>query len=142
MSTFDDGHVRLTLEEVSSIDFVHLISGLDDPGNGAPRCGALVTISGYTEWIGLTSPELTVGWDWEVGSSHGRVRLRRVGLPRTNVLLVDASGRDFDWEASLAALAGVVDALAWQEQAESAIAVRYAGSSSSRLEGETCGDRR
>lgn len=88
------------------------------------------------------SPEVTVGWDWEIGPSQGRTHLRRVGLPRTNVLLVDVSGRDFDWEASLEALARVVDALPWQEQAESAITVRYAGSSSSRLEGDICRDRR
>jgi hypothetical protein len=121
-----DGFLRLTLEEVLSVQFTHLISGLDEFGNAAAPCGTPTTISGYTEWIGQVEPALTVGWDWLLEPDSSRPRWRRVGLPRTNVLLVDRASRDLDWHRSLEVLATVVDALPWQEQARSAIEVRYA----------------
>lgn len=56
----------------------------------------------------------------------GEPRLHRVGLPRTNVLLTDASGVEYEWTASLTLPARILDALPRQAQARSAIAVRYA----------------
>ena len=120
-----DGYMRLTLDEVLSVQFEHLVSGLDEDGEVAVPCGAPTTISGYTEWVGQTDPPLTVGWDWVVEPGRGNAQWRRVGLPRTNVLLVDCSSGDFDWHISLEVLGTVVDTLAWQDQTKSAIEMRY-----------------
>lgn len=124
MNGSHDGYVRLTLDEVLSVRFAHLISGLDEDAGAV--CGGCTTITGYTEWIGKTDPTVTVGWDWIVEAYAGQPRWRRVGLPRTNVLLVDSSRRDYTWPKSLAVLGTVVDALAWQSTAEQALSERYA----------------
>jgi hypothetical protein len=121
----NDGYVRLTLDEILSVQFAHLVSGLDEDGQAAVHCGAPTTISGYTEWVAKTSPPLSFGWDWVVEPDCGRAQWRRVGLPRTNVLLVDVSEGDYDWHINLHVLATVVDALPWQDQIKSAIEGRY-----------------
>ena len=121
----NDGYVRLTLDEVLSVQFAHLVSGLDEDCEATVPCGAPTTISGYTEWVGKTDPPLTVGWDWVIDPGRDKAHWRRVGLPRTNVLLVDRSSSDFDWYMSLQVLSTVVDALPWQDQAKSAIEMRY-----------------
>lgn len=126
MNTYADGYVRATLDEVLSVRFAHLISGLDESREGVARCGARTTISGYTEWVGEADPKVTVGWDWIVDFGSGQPHWRRVGPPRTNVLLVDGSAQDYDWNRSLKVLGTVVDALPWQQQASTAIAARYA----------------
>jgi hypothetical protein len=120
-----DGFVRLTLDAMLSVPFRHLLSGLDqtDPD---PPCGCATTISGYTEWVSDADPSISVGWDWTIEPRPGSVGWRRVGLPRSNVMLVDPSRADYPWERNLAVLATVVDAIPWQEQARDAIATRYA----------------
>ena len=121
----NDGYLRLTLGEVLSLQFAHLMSGLDEDAEAAPHCGAQTTISGYTEGVGKTDPPLSVGWDWVIDPSRGNAQWRRVGLPRTNALLVDCSSCDLDWHISLEVLGTVVDALPWQDQTKSAIDMRY-----------------
>ena len=88
---------------------------VDNPGIGATKGTK----------VGKADPDVTVGWDWVLEPCKGQARWRRVGLPRTNVLLVDNASRDYEWNKSLAVLGTVVDALPWQEQASEAIAVRY-----------------
>jgi hypothetical protein len=124
MNEHSDGYLRLTLDEVLSVQFAHLMSGLDDDGAREP-CGTPTTISGYTEWIGHADPPLTVGWDWVIDPGHGCPRWRRVGAPRTNVLLVDTQSHDYEWTRSLAVLGTVVDALPWEDEASSSISSRY-----------------
>jgi len=49
-----------------------------------------------------------------------------MGLPRSNVMLVDAAGYDAGWERNLELLATVVDALPWRELIPEAVEARYA----------------
>jgi hypothetical protein len=123
MSTLHDGFVRLTLDDVLSVPFRHLVSGLDSAH--ATSCGTSTTISGYTEWVSATHPTITVGWDWVIAAEGGGA-WRRVGLPRSNLMLVDPARRDYAWDRNLAVLATVVDAIPWQDEARCAISQRYA----------------
>jgi hypothetical protein len=125
MLTCHDGFVRLTLDAVLSVPFKHLVSGLDED-TGAGACGSTTTISGYTEWVSAGNPSITVGWDWAIEPHAGAPGWRRIGLPRSNVMLVDRTRADYPWERNLAVLATVVDAIPWQEHAQTAIAARYA----------------
>jgi len=125
MLNANDGFVRLTLDEVLSLPLTHLVSGLDEHGDEA-GCGGATTISGYTEWVSRGGLAVTVGWDWVLYTAGDHLRWRRVGLPRSNLLLVDPTRHDYPWERNLSALATVVDAMPWQEQARSAITTRYA----------------
>ena len=116
-----DGFLRMTLEDVLSLSFTHLTSGIDEHcDDGADMCGSRTAISGYTEWIARTAP-VTVGWDWAVEAD----RWIRVGPPRSNVLLVDPCDRPYDWARNEAVLGTVVDAIPWQEHACAAVGRRY-----------------
>ena len=122
-SIADDGFLRMTLEDVLSLPFTHLASGVDEVGeHGADRCGSRTIISGYTEWVARTSPPVSVGWDWVVDAG----RWMRAGPPRSNVLLVDPIERPYDWAKNEAILGTVVDAIPWQEQAREAVCRRRA----------------
>jgi hypothetical protein len=125
MVTSPDGFVRLTLDDVLSVPFKHLLSGLDEDAAPLP-CGTSTTISGYTEWISDTQPKITVGWDWIVAPDGSGSYWRRIGLPRSNLLLVDTARNDYAWDRNLVVLATVVDAIPWQEQARTAVVERYA----------------
>jgi len=132
MNQREDGWLRMTLREMRSVRWVHLVSGLDecdgrDGRDGrATHCGSATSISGYTEWLGGPDLELTLGWDWIVDLACERPSWRRSGTPRTNVMLTDEVGRDCDYHLNLATLGELIDALAWQNEARCAIAMRYA----------------
>jgi len=122
MHSTADGFLRMTLEDVLSLAFTHLASGIDGPcDDAAHRCGSRTTISGYTEWIASTAPPVTVGWDWVAETE----RWVRIGPPRSNVLLVDRAERPYDWARNEAVLGTVVDAIPWQEQARRAVCDRH-----------------
>jgi hypothetical protein len=121
MYATDDGFLRMTLEDVLSLPFCHLLSGLDEGAAPIDRCGSQTTLSGYTEWIARTAPPVTVGWDWAVIDDQWT----RVGPPRSNVLLVDPARHPYDWLKNELVMGTVADAIPWQERARSAIAQRY-----------------
>jgi len=114
-----DGYLRLKTRELDRIPLKHLISNVDDEAAGqAPCCGTATSLSGYTEWISPSEPSLSIGWDWEwralPGASPGVVRL---GLPRTNILVVSDACVPLSWEDSLQVLASLIDGIDWQRPA-------------------------
>lgn len=121
-----DSYIRLSLAELGTLAFVHLVSGLDED---RPACtgesAAPTAITGYTEWLSTDTPALSIGWDWVMDVADGVMRLNRHGEPRSNCMLVDAEGRDLGHSASIAALAGFVDTMRWQADAAAQIAMRY-----------------
>jgi hypothetical protein len=108
------GLIRLSLDELLSIRIEHLLTRLDRDGWDRMRaCGRPTVISGFTEWVTHTPHPVSLGWDWCLvvrGAAPGWVR---TDMPRTNVLMVDAQGRDLPWRLSLHRLATVVDSLPW-----------------------------
>ncbi len=121
-----DGYIRLTAAEFGTMNFIHLISGLDEDSPPFPEESAASTaISGYTEWLSGGEPKLSIGWDWVMDVSAGKVRFNRIGEPRSNCMLVDAEQHDLGHVASNVALGRLVDTLPWQEEVERQIAMRY-----------------
>lgn len=121
-----DGYIRLPFSEFHEIRLEHLMSGLDDNEVGTNLDGASqAAISGYTEWLSAGSPKITLGWDWEMEFNHGEVGLRRVGPPRSNLMLQDGSGNDLGYEKSLLLMELFVDKMAWQSMVLEQIRLRY-----------------
>lgn len=116
-----DGYLRLKTRELGRIPLEHLISNVDDEVvHAKPCCGGATTLSGYTEWISPQEPSLSIGWDWEWRALPGASGMVRLGLPRTNILVVSEASVPLTWEDSLEVLAGFIDAIDWQRAALSA----------------------
>ncbi len=121
-----DGYVRMLLETLEAIPLVHLVSGLDDDTPILPQEGASLTpISGYTEWLSVTTPVITLGWDWQMDISQGCPQLVRMDAPRSNIMLVDVMQRDLGVTKTLDLLETVVDKIDWREVVQSHIITRY-----------------
>lgn len=122
----DDGYVRLTRDTLLAIPLVHLLSGLDeDHSNIQQADGRPTRIAGYTEWLSVTKPAITIGWDWALDVFTGRVRYTRLGDPCSNLMLVDAEGGDLGPVQTTVLLTTTLDALAWQAAVHEALARRY-----------------
>lgn len=119
------GLLRLSLAQCRRLRLAHLVSGLDEESPGERLCGSATSLRGYTEWVSLDEPSVTLGWDWQLLAEGGTARCVRVGQPFSNVLLVDAQGVDFDAERNLDALAGLVDSLPWSGATRDAVSRRY-----------------
>lgn len=121
-----DGLIRLTLDQLLSTPLEHLLSGVDiDASPPAAGCGRQTSLSGYTEWISANDPTISIGWDWRLQTSGTGPRWIRVGLPRSNLMLMQDTGYDNSWHGNLEILGTVVDALAWREIMPDAVAARY-----------------
>ncbi len=126
-TNLDEGCVSLRLDTLLSIPLVHLVSGLDEEERvDIKRDGKQTTISGYTEWVSASEPAISLGWDWHLDPLRGAPWFVRSSPPRSNIRLLDERLREVEWRRSQVALAGVVDALSWQEGTQAAIASRYA----------------
>ncbi|MGR4869295.1 DUF4902 domain-containing protein [Variovorax sp. LARHSF232] len=113
-----DGYLRLKTQDLGRIPLRHLISSIDEEAAGQePRCGAAVTVSGYTEWVSPAEPALSIGWDWEWKALPGAAGVVRLGLPRTNILVVSDASVPLPWEESLQVLACLIDVIDWQRAA-------------------------
>jgi uncharacterized protein DUF4902 len=123
-----DGYVRLAPARMRAIPLVHLISGLDTEPAGSDMGAVGATraaIAGYTEWLSLTIPALSLGWDWALASADRELRYQRVCEPRSNVMLLDSHGRDLGPRSSAAALALLVDEFNWQDTVACFVRARY-----------------
>jgi Domain of unknown function (DUF4902) len=123
-----DGYMRLTFEELQGIPLVHLISGLDEDNPVLLQEGAtFAELTGYTEWVSITSPAISIGWDWMLQSSQaGAACYTRVSKPRSNLMLVDAQRRDLGPDRTATLIEKVVDKLNWHIVVQDYISTRYA----------------
>lgn len=127
MQVSPDGLIRLSIEELLSTPMSHFVSGVDlECCQDVSACGKETSIAGYTEWVSKRTPVISIGWDWRIRLAIAGPLWVRVGLPRSNVMLVDARGNDAVWVENLKMLATVADALPWQEHLPKAVAERYA----------------
>jgi hypothetical protein len=122
-----DGLLRIPQRNLDRLHLTHLVSGLDDDsGSQARSCGSSIAISGYTEWISAEEPRLSLGWDWQLEGTASTPRARRLGLPRTNVLLLDHDRAALPWNENLHVLASFIDGFNWNTPAFRAVCERYA----------------
>lgn len=111
------------------MQLTHLISGLDDDVELDPQhpvCGGSASLCGYTEWVSRQSPALTLGWDWHLDDAALTPRVIRLGLPRTNILVLDNENEPLPWNESLHVLATYIDTFDWNTPAFQAVCQRYA----------------
>lgn len=117
MQVSPDGLVRLQIQELRHLPLIHMASGLDGCGvENSQACGRACDICGFSEWTSSGRPGISLGWDWCLQPAVGRPRWERVGQVRTNVMLVNERGCDYDWPHNLEALSHVVDTLPWQRE--------------------------
>ena len=122
----EDGYIRLSFAELQAVHLSHLISGLDEDTPAASFDGATSTaIRGYTEWVSHLTPALTIGWDWQMEAAHHYVLLRRIGEPRSNIMLLNAYRKDLSQLKTDALLEAFVDSLKWQTEVKEHIGNRY-----------------
>lgn len=114
-----DGLLRVALSDLLSANLTHLVSGLN-VAPGVQQCGTVSAITGYTEWVGeMPGASISLGWDWCLEPAVcGDVTCVRMGLPYSNVMLVDTANRDYGWNRNLEILASVVDAMPWADQTQ------------------------
>lgn len=121
-----DGYIRLSFGELQTVSLIHLISGLDEEFSSPIYGGAMPTeIAGYTEWVSTTVPAITIGWDWEIDAGYSHFLPRKIGLPRSNIMLKDSCGADLGPEKTLILLEALIDALAWPMEVQDYIGIRY-----------------
>lgn len=127
LSVSADGYIRLSFAELQAIALSHLISGLDENIPAAIPSGVTATdITGYTEWVSLTTPAITIGWDWQMGADHNGIQLRKISESRSNVMFKNEDGKDIGPEETMTMLEGLIDGLDWIDAVRSYIDQRYA----------------
>lgn len=121
-----DGLLHLRQAQLEAMRLEHLWSGTDDEEQFAAQdCGRLATLSGYTEWVSPQASTLTLGWDWQLQPGMAGPRVKRLGLPRTNIQVLDDSLRPLPWEHNLQWLADFIDRIDWTSPAFEAVCQQY-----------------
>ncbi|MFT6914845.1 MAG: hypothetical protein ACJAWL_001144 [Motiliproteus sp.] len=119
----DDGYVHLPLSELERISMQHLYSGLDEEHVPPSFEGASLTeICGYTEWVSLTSPALSVSWDWRIDLMN---QIAICGLPYSNIMLFDDCRRDYEVDETLRFLGKWLLTFDWQSEVKTSINKSY-----------------
>lgn len=123
---FQDGQIRLSIPELTLVRLVHLISGMDEDIPECIQSGAVASaITGYTEWVSTDVPTITIGWDWQIQTLNNQVCLKRLGEPRSNLILQDNIGVDLGQQNADRILSDWVDAMEWKDEILHYINGRY-----------------
>lgn len=110
-----DGYIHLAFESFRQVEMVHLFSGMDEDRPTATGTGASsYPITGYTEWVSHGSPAISIGWDWELIGTQGKVQLIRTGTPGSNVMFVDQHGNDLGPARTKQSIATWLSTFTWQ----------------------------
>lgn len=121
-----EGLLQLSSTELDRLNLTHLLSGLDDEDLEQMACGSTTLLSGYTEWVSPDASTLTLGWDWELSSGVGRPCVKRLGMPRTNIQVLDSGRNPLAWDDNLRVLADFIDRIDWASCTFDAICERHA----------------
>lgn len=120
------GLINISIGELLSTPIQHLDSGVDlDDRLEVGGCGAPTFISGCTEWLSVEDLVITIGWDWYINTATSLPCWTRLGLPRSNIVLVSDASDSASWTRNLKIIATVVDVLPWREQTAVAVSARY-----------------
>lgn len=113
----NDGYVRLTQATLQHVTLIHLWSGVDEDG-ALPigRGEAIDAITGLSEWVSTETPAISIGWDWKLEAWQGAPEFIILGVPRTNVMLVDQQHNDLGADQTAALLVATVCGLDWQRE--------------------------
>ncbi len=115
--------IRVSSRGLRHLSFEHLYTERDETVREDTRlAGPSTRCTGITEWQARAENVLvSLAWDW-VQLSDGALRPVRVVPPRTNLKLIDELGYDMLEVESVAMLWQMIDDVAWQGCAATAIA--------------------
>ncbi|AIL79897.1 hypothetical protein APD02_01305 [Acinetobacter baumannii] len=96
--------------QLMSYPLQHIISTVESRHTEASQ----IFYYGFTEWATSQTPALSTGWDWELIENNGITTVKRVGLPRSNIMIVDVSGMDIGFDINETLLEKKIDTLFWE----------------------------
>jgi hypothetical protein len=106
----EDGFARMTFKALMKMPLYHLISIKETEAFVPPH----IQMFGYSEWVSMTLPVISIGWDWELSHDDQSIKIERIGLPRSNLMLMDYVQCDLGLDHTLHLIGQKVDATAWE----------------------------
>ncbi|GAC1369794.1 MAG: hypothetical protein NVS3B3_03630 [Aquirhabdus sp.] len=106
----NDGFVRMDFKDLMKTSLSHLISINEE----TKLSGSITDIFGYTEWVSMTVPVISVGWDWKLSHDDRFVKIVRIGQPRSNVMLLDYMQCDIGLDNTESLMNQKIDTIAWE----------------------------
>ncbi|WP_373883575.1 DUF4902 domain-containing protein [Acinetobacter pittii] len=106
-----DGFIRMNENQLMNYPLQHLISIVET----TQIKDSQILYYGFTEWVTSLTPALSTGWDWEFIEYNGITSIKRIGLPRSNIMLVDVSGTDIGFEVTETLIEKKIDTLFWEQ---------------------------
>lgn len=106
-----DGFIRMNENQLMNYPLQHLISTVES----TQIENSQILYYGFTEWATSLSPALSTGWDWEFVEQNGIASLKRIGLPRSNIMIVDVSGTDIGFDVTETLIEKKIDTLFWEQ---------------------------
>ena len=106
-----DGFIRMNENQLMNYPLQHLISIVETTQIEDSQ----ILYYGFTEWATSLTPALSTGWDWEFVEQNGIASLKRIGLPRSNIMIVDVSGTDIGFDVTETLIEKKIDTLFWEQ---------------------------
>lgn len=106
-----DGFIRMNENQLMNYPLQHLISTVESTQIEDSQ----ILYYGFTEWATSLTPALSTGWDWEFVEQDGIASLKRIGLPRSNIMIVDVSGADIGFDVTETVIEKKIDTLFWEQ---------------------------
>ncbi|ENR2982563.1 TPA: DUF4902 domain-containing protein [Acinetobacter nosocomialis] len=106
-----DGFIRMNENQLMNYPFQDVVSIVESTQIEKSQ----IVYYGFTEWATLKTPALSTGWDWEFVEQNGFVTLKRTGLPRSNIMIVDISGTDIGFDSTETLIKRKIDTLFWEQ---------------------------
>ena len=106
-----DGFIRMNENQLMNYPLQHLISTVESTQIEDSQ----ILSYGFTEWATSLTPALSTGWDWEFVEQDGIASLKRIGLPRSNIMIVDISGTDIGFDVTETLIEKKIDSLFWEQ---------------------------
>ncbi|WP_044102497.1 DUF4902 domain-containing protein [Acinetobacter pittii] len=106
-----DGFIRMNENQLMNHPLRHILSIVES----IQIEDSQILYYGFTEWATSLTPALSTGWDWEFIEYNGITSIKRIGLPRSNIMLVDVSGTDIGFEVTKTLIEKKIDTLFWEQ---------------------------
>ncbi|MEB3862479.1 DUF4902 domain-containing protein [Acinetobacter sp. IK31] len=106
-----DGFIRMNENQLMNYPLQHLISTVESTQIEDSQ----ILYYGFTEWATSLTPALSTGWDWEFVEQNGITSLKRIGLSRSNIMIVDVSGTDIGCDVTETLIEKKIDTLFWEQ---------------------------
>ncbi len=98
---------------------------LTEPNTELANHSNLTDIQGYSEWVSVTQPVISISWDWQIHYRQGEKDYSMLGQPFSNLLLQDPHQQDLSYTENLSVLATWLDTLNWKKKLFHYIQLKY-----------------